>query len=107
MVGQSFSSLPLLTMGLAALFASALAVGGRVRLRLIGGFMLALVAALIGAFLLYLLSVPVALRMAPAEVLPGLHKAIIKTALFALAFPTVYIAASIAAFRHSGVRKAM
>jgi hypothetical protein len=98
-VDQTFSGLPLLTMGLAALLGSALALGVRWRIRVVAGVLLLLALALLSAYVLYLLNVPMALRMAPPEVAIGVKKAIVKTTIMAVAFPGAYLVASISALR--------
>jgi hypothetical protein len=95
-VDQSFGSLPLVTMGLAAVLASSLAIGSRWRVRLVAGFLLLFAVALLTAYVtLYALNIPLALQMAPAEVSLGLKKAIVKTTVMAVAFPGAYVVASV------------
>lgn len=104
-VGQTFSALPLLTMGLAALLASAFALGSRVRLRAIATVLLLLGIALGGGFVIYLLSAAVVVGRAPPEVGPGLYKAVVKTSVFAVAFVGLYVAAGVAALRFASTRR--
>lgn len=98
-VDQSFANLPLLTMGLAALLASTLALPGRMATRVVASGILLLALGLWAAFALYLLNVPIVLGMAPPEVAIGVKKAIVKTTVMALAFPGSYLVAAIAAVR--------
>ena len=99
-VDLTFSSLPVVTIGFAGLLASALALG-RTRF----GVALALIALLValgcvGGYLLFLSDVPLALRNSPAEVIPGIRKAIFRNSVFAVCFTTAYLAAGIATLRH-------
>lgn len=98
-VDQTFSGLPLMTMGLAAMLGSALALGSRWRILAIAVVLLLVAVALLGAYALYLLNVPMALRMSPVEVAVGVKKAIVKTTIMAVSFPGAYIVASISALR--------
>lgn len=104
-VDQSFSGLPLLTMGLAGLMVAG--VGGRSRAGVVavGVVTMILGLALLSAYALYLLSVPVVLGMTPPEVSIGVKKAIVKTSVMALAFSGTYLVASVLAFRFSQTLK--
>lgn len=104
MVDQSFSGLPLLTMGLAATLGAAVSLESVWRIRVIAAAILMLAVILIGAYALYLLNVPIALGMAPPEVAIGVKKAIIKTSIMAVAFPGAYLIAAIAALRSTRKR---
>lgn len=103
-VDRSFSNLPLLTMGFAAMLGSALALGSRWRIRTLAGVMLLMSLVFVGVYVaLYLLNVPLVLQMTPSEVAIGVKKAIVKTSINALAFTGAYFLASVVAL-HS-VRK--
>lgn len=99
-VDLTFSSLPILAIGLGACLVAALARG---RARLAGFF--AVVSILLGllcimAYLLFLSDVPLALRNSPPEVLTGVKKAIYRTSLFGVAFTSAFLGAGIAVLRH-------
>ena len=99
-IDLSFSSLPVLSVGFAVLLAASAALG---RTRVL--WVLALLGVLIalfcvGAYLLYLTDVPLALRNAPAEVLTGVKKSVVRTTIFGVGFATAYMAAAIATLRH-------
>lgn len=99
-IDLSFSTLPLLTIGLAAALASALA---RSRRKTAGSlailtFLLGLVC--IGGYLVFLSDVPLALRNSPPELLQGVKKAIFRNTVFGVTFSTAYLAVGIAVLRH-------
>jgi hypothetical protein len=86
-VTASYSGLPLPTMGLIAMMASALARGVRWQVVLMSVGLLAFAVALLLGFLLFLTDVPVALRAVEGVPLLGIKKAVAKTTVLALAFP--------------------
>ena len=103
-VAQTFSGLPLVTMGWIGLLGSGLARGKRwtllvVAVTLSGGVLYILVG--LGLFLTV---VPVALGAAQGLALTGIKKAILKTVVLGLVFGVGYAAAAVAAFRHARSR---
>jgi hypothetical protein len=101
-VDMSFTSLPLLTMGLAAMLASAFARRTVRRMRLVGAFLLIVGLTLLGAYtVFYVLNIPLALKATPTEMKVGIWKSIIKTTLLGVTFPAAYIAAGFAALRNA------
>jgi hypothetical protein len=99
-VDQTFSALPLLSMGLAGMLAAAVASGSRWRVRMLATAMILLGVTLLSAYLaLYLLNVPIALQMVPPEVAIGVKKAVVKTSIMAAAFPGAYLVAAFVALR--------
>lgn len=101
-VDMSFASLPLLTMGLAALLASAFARGTLMRLSFIGGFMLLLGLTLLGTYLVfYGLNIPLAIKATPPELKTAIWKTIAKTTTLGILFPAAYLAAGVAALRNA------
>ncbi len=100
-VDQSFSGLPLLTMGLAALVVSALALGIRWWTVSVATVVLVIGLSVLAAYTLYLLSVPIILGMTPPEVAIGVKKAIVKTSVMAVSFSGLYVVAAVLAIRNS------
>ena len=98
-VDLSFSTLPLLTIGLAAALASALARGKRRTAMLYALFSLLLALVCLGGYMLFLSDVPLALRNSPPELLTGVKKAILRNTVFAVTFTTAYAAVAIAVLR--------
>ena len=99
-IDLSFSSLPVLSVGFATSLAASAALG---RTKML--WMLALLGLLVGLFciggyLLFLTDVPLALRNAPAEVLTGIKKSVMRTTIFGVGFATAYLAAGIVTLRH-------
>ena len=100
-VAASYASVPLLAMGLAALLACGL--GGRRRWLVLSTSALLVVSGLLmaGATTIFLLNVPVALSLAPAEVMLGIKKTIAKTLVLGTLFPATFLIAAIASIRAS------
>jgi hypothetical protein len=98
-VDLTFSNLPLLSIGLAAMLGSALARGSRWQIRTMAAALILLTLVLVSAYALFLLNVPLALKAAPPPVLPGVKKAILKTSVFAVVFASAYLISGIAALR--------
>lgn len=99
-IDLSFSTLPLLTIGLGAALAAALARGKRKTAAALAGFALLLALVCIGGYLVFLSDVPLALRNSPAELLQGVRKAIFRNTIFAVSFTTAYLGVGIAVLRH-------
>jgi len=104
-VVSSFSGLPLITMGFAGLLASALARGIRWQVLTLSGVLLLFAVMIVGAFLVFLLDVPLALRAVQGPAHRGILKAVAKTCLLGVLFSGAYLFAGIAAMRH-GLRTA-
>jgi len=98
-IAASFSGLPLVTMGFAALLGSALARGVRGQVLAIGLVLAGLGIALLGALGLFGLTIPVALSAVEGVARMGIMKAIARTVLLGVLFTTGYLFAGIAALR--------
>jgi hypothetical protein len=99
-VTASYSGLPLPTMGLLALAASAIARGVRWQVRLLSIGLIGFAIALLLGFVLFLTTVPVALTSVEGIALVGIKKAIAKTAMIAVMFPGAYLAAGVVGLGH-------
>jgi hypothetical protein len=99
-VSASYSGLPLPTMGLMALAASAIARGVRWQVVLLSVGLIAFGVVLLLGFLLFLTTVPMALRAVEGVALLGIKKVIAKTAMLAVMFPVSYLAAGVVGIRH-------
>ncbi len=95
----TFSGLPLVTMGLAAVLGSALARGVRWQVRTLGALLLVIGICLAGAYAMFLTILPIAFRGAPEGSAIGINKAVAKTSLLAVAFITAYLVAGAQALR--------
>lgn len=104
-IAASFSGLPLVTMGLAALLGSAAARGIRWMVRLVSWLCIVAGLLVLAAFVLFLTDVPIALRGSPAEVMVGVKKAIAKTSLLGVSFGSAYLVAGFAGLRHARLRR--
>lgn len=98
-VDGAVSSMPLLFVGLAGLFGSALAQRRNWMI-----WTVAVCAAFIGLaiaalYLIYLTNVPMALRTAPAEVMTGIYKSIARTTVMSVMFGGGLMMAAFAAMR--------
>lgn len=104
-VDLSFSTLPVFTIGFAALLAATIALG-RLRMAMLLGVVSILVALIcMGGYLLFLSDVPIALRNSPPEILVGVKKAIFRNTIFGGLFSFAYLAAGIATLRHTRAAK--
>ena len=103
-VVSTYSGLPLITMGFAALLGAGLARGTRWLLWVMAIGMALFTAFLLVMLLLFLTDVPLALRAVDGVALLGIKKAIAKTVVLGVLFPVAYAAGAVAAVRH--VRKA-
>ena len=103
-VVASFGGLPLMTMGFAGLLASAIARGIRWQVVMISLFVLVWAVWILGALIIFLLDVPIALRASSGPVHLGLMKATARTTTLGLLFSTSYFVAGIAALRQTGSR---
>ena len=100
-IAASFSGLPLVTMGFAGLLGAALARGIRWQLTGMGLLLVALALAMVGALVVFLLVVPVALRAVVGVARTGIVKAIVRTTMLGVVFSVAYLVAGIAALRHA------
>jgi hypothetical protein len=93
------STLPLLVVGWAAVVGWAIARGLRAIMTAAGVLALILALLVVAGFALYLLSVPVALRLAPPEVVTGVHKSIVRVTVMSLSFGTLFVIGGVAVLR--------
>jgi hypothetical protein len=101
-VASTFSGLPLATMGFAGLLGSAVARGIRWQVRVVGVLLLMWAALILGAFVLFLLDIPVALgAVQPGPARLGIVKAIAKTVMLVTLFSVAYLVGGIGALRRS------
>jgi hypothetical protein len=105
-VVSSFAGLPLVTLGFAALLGSALARAIRWQAIVAASLMLLFAAWMLGALILFLLDVPVAMRAVEGAARLGIMKAIAKTSFLGVLFLVGYLVAAIAALRHVSRRRA-
>ena len=96
-----FSSLPVLTIGYAALLGSAFALGRYTRATVYGTLGVLLGLGFLAAFLVFLTDVPLALRNSPDQVLTGVKKAVFRNTVFGVCFPIAFLASGIGAIRHA------
>lgn len=99
-VVQTFSGLPLITMGFAGLLGAGVALRRRWLVGTMGWVMLVAGIALGVTLALFLLDVPVILDAASGAAAIGVRKAIIKTTILGVAFGVTYLVGAVAAFRH-------
>lgn len=100
-VDLSFSTLPVFTIGFAALLAATVALG-RLRFAMFLAFVSIMVALVcMGGYLLFLSDVPLAIRNSPPEILVGVKKSIFRNTIFGAFFSMAFLAAGIATFRHA------
>jgi hypothetical protein len=98
-VDAAVSTMPLLVVGVAAMFGGAL---GRRKVgltRAVAIFAILLALGILAGYLIYLTNVPMALRMSPEEVKAGIYKSIARTTVMSGAFGIGFIVAAFAAFR--------
>lgn len=103
-VATSVASLPLPTIGLAGILGSFLARGIRWGVVTTATVLLVLGVAVLAAYLLFLLDVPLALRAATGAAALPLKKAMVRTTVMGLGFGVGYIVAAVVAFRHLSAR---
>ncbi|MGD8322576.1 MAG: hypothetical protein PVJ02_19140 [Gemmatimonadota bacterium] len=99
-VATSVGALPLPTIGLAALLGSFVARGVRWGMITMAVVLLALGLAVLAAYGLFLLDVPLALNAATGPAATALKKAIVRTTVMGPGFALAYIWASIVVLRH-------
>ncbi|HEX6309644.1 MAG TPA: hypothetical protein VFZ69_15825 [Longimicrobiales bacterium] len=93
------SSIPLLVVGVAALLGGALARSRTGQVRAIAALAVVLALGILGGYIVYLTNVPLALRLAPEEVKPGIYKSIVRTTVMSAAFGIGFMVAAVAAVR--------
>lgn len=98
-VAGTFAGLPLTSIGLAALLASAIAMEKRRQLRILGVGLLLLGVVIVGLLVLFALDIPLALRASQGPGAIGVKKAIVKTVMLGLGFSTLYCSGGWAALR--------
>lgn len=99
-IATTFAGLPLATIGLASVAASALSLGNRRLLVALVAVLLALGVAALSIWVLFLTDVPLALRAAHGPASLAIKKAIVKTVMLGLGFGALYVAGSVAGIRH-------
>ncbi len=99
-VAVSMGALPLPTIGLAALLGSFLARGVRWGVVTMSIVLLVLGLAVLAAYLLFLLDVPLALRATTGAAALTLKKAIFRTTVMGPGFGVAYVVAAVMALRH-------
>lgn len=104
-VAASYSGVPLLAMALAIIMSAGFALGRRWMVRLSAGLLIALGLLMAAGTVLFLLDVPLALRLSPPEVLLGIKKTIAKTVVLGAVFPLFFLVAGMAAMRASSTRE--
>lgn len=99
-VAMSLGSLPLLTMGLAAMLGSVLARGSRPGILAVSIVLLLLAVAVAAAYGLFLMDVPLALRASKSPAGLTIRKAIVRTSVMGIGFGAGYLIAAIASLRY-------
>ena len=100
-IHQVSAILPLPTLGLAAVLASAFAQGKRGIVRGVAVLLVVLALTILAMDVVFLTVVPLAVKSVPATILPGVEKAIARTAVAGIVFPAMYLVAAAAAWRCS------
>lgn len=101
---SSFSGLPLVTMGFAALLGSAVARGVRWQVLVIAWALLLWALVIAACTVIFLLDVPLALGAVQGPARLGIMKAIAKTLMLAALFGTGYAVAAIGSLRRAARR---
>lgn len=100
-VANSMAALPLLTIGLMSLLASFLARAERTGVLVMAIVFAFLLVFVVGAFLLFLSDVPLALKAsATTPMVVTIKKSIIRTSVMAIGFGVGYFAAVVVSFRY-------
>jgi hypothetical protein len=97
---QALGSLPLPTVGLAALLAALHAHNARRAAWALSLILMALALAVLASLALHLLAAPVALRMTPAPAVETIRQTIARTTLNGLGFSLLYITGAVVSLRH-------
>lgn len=98
-IGATFASLPLASIGLAGLVASALTSGRRWLVALLAAVLLTLGVAVLAGCVVFLLDTPLALHATQGLAKLAVKKAIIKTLMLGLGFGALYLVGGVAGFR--------
>lgn len=104
-IHQTMTTLPLPTIGAAAMLASAFALGKRGLVRAVAGGLLILMLALLALDVIFLTLIPLVLGAVPDAVRPGIQKLVARTLLAGVAFPVAYLLAGVAAWRLSRLKR--
>jgi len=99
-VATTMGALPLPTIGLAAMLGSYLARGVRWGIVTMATILLVLGVAVLAAYALFLLDVPLAMKAATGPAALTLKKAIVRTTVMGPGFAIAYLVAAVAALRH-------
>jgi hypothetical protein len=103
-LSAAFDSMPLGTIGLGAATAASLAAGRTVLLRVMSIFHALVVAFLLGALVLYSLSVPAVMKAVPDAMAGQLNIAIAKAFLLGLTYSCLYFVMFRAAWRGASAK---
>ena len=98
---STIAGLPLITLGIAGLAGSAVARGIRWQLITIGLIAVIWGIVILGLLLVFLLDVPVALKMVRGPAHLGVMKATAKTLVLAVLFCTVYLTVGVSSLRRA------
>ena len=98
-VSSAFSDLPMLSVGLGALLASALVTGTRWLVMGVAGLLIVVSVLILSSYGLFLMSVPRVLSNTPADFGLPVKKLILSTTLLGLSMAGAYVLAAIAAVR--------
>ena len=98
-ISSSIAGLPLVTVGLAALFGTSLARGRRWLVRTVGLLLLLAAVVVLAALALFLTDIPIALQTVTNPALIGIKKAIVKTLFLGAGFAFSYLIAGIITLR--------
>jgi len=100
-VGSSLATLPLLTIGLMSLLASFLARADRAGMVTMAVVFAILFVLVVGAYLLFLSDVPLALKASDkTPMVVAVKKSIIRATVMAVGFGVGYLAAAVVSFRY-------
>lgn len=98
-VDSAVSSLPLLIMGLAAIMGAAMARKRPAQIRAAAVVALLLALLILAAWIMYMTTAPLAVRVSPPEIKPGIYKSIARTTIMSVAFGGGLVVAAAMAFR--------
>ena len=98
-LSTAVSSMPLLLVGVAALLSSAMARQKRWQARVFAALAILLGVAVLFIFALYLTTVPIALKLAPAEIMAGIYKSIFRTSVMSTVFAATFIGGGVMTIR--------
>ena len=104
-IATTVAGLPLASIGLASLSASAFARGKRWLLVALSVALLVLGVAVLSGCILFLMDVPLALRAEHGLAGLAIRKAIVKTLMLGLGFGALYITGSVVGYRHHRVTR--